>query len=402
MKHMKILLSLLIAFSSISSFCQERVLPEASWDKLPRWRGFNLLDKFSIDWSNGPFKEEDFRMISELGFNFVRLPMDYRAWINDGDWRRFNENTLKEIDQAVEWGRKYGIHVCINFHRAPGYTVAPPQEKLSLWYDDEALEVCALHWSVIAKRYKGIPNRNLSFNLFNEPSGVSEDDYYNVAKNVCAAIRREDPERLIISDGLDWGKTPSLKLKELKIAQSTRGYAPGELTHYRAEWVPNSDRMLLPSWPKLKKKFYFYGPLKKDDRPPFLLTNQSPDKLDSMLENIRTNRNSSALIANITSSMIMNRVWLWETGVEPWKNLEGQGIGVMVGEWGAYNKTPHDVVLRWMNDCLDNWKAAGWGWALWNFRGSFGVLDSGREDVSYENYQGHKLDRKMLELLQKN
>ena len=29
----------------------------------------------------------------------------------------------------------------------------------------------------------------------------------------------------------------------------------------------------------------------------------------------------------------------------------------------------------------------------------FGFLDSGREDVKYEDFKGHKLDRKMLELL---
>jgi len=54
-----------------------------------------------------------------------------------------------------------------------------------------------------------------------------------------------------------------------------------------------------------------------------------------------------------------------------------------------------------MEDCLRNWKKAGWSWALWNFRGSFGIMDSGRQDVQYEDYEGHKLDRRMLELLQK-
>ncbi len=74
----------------------------------------------------------------------------------------------------------------------------------------------------------------------------------------------------------------------------------------------------------------------------------------------------------------------------------------MVGEFGAFNHTPHPVVLRWMGDCLANWKDAGWGWAMWNFRGSFGILDSGRADVVYEDFQGHKLDRKMLDLLRAN
>ncbi len=32
-------------------------------------------------------------------------------------------------------------------------------------------------------------------------------------------------------------------------------------------------------------------------------------------------------------------------------------------------------------------------------RGSFGVLDSGRPDVKYEDWYGRKLDRRLLDLL---
>jgi endoglucanase len=37
---------------------------------------------------------------------------------------------------------------------------------------------------------------------------------------------------------------------------------------------------------------------------------------------------------------------------------------------------------------------------MWNLRGPFGPLDSGRADVSYEDFREHKLDREMLKLLQ--
>ena len=57
------------------------------------------------------------------------------------------------------------------------------------------------------------------------------------------------------------------------------------------------------------------------------------------------------------------------------------------------------VALAWMSDCLAVWREVNWGNALWNLRGDFGILDSGRKDVSYENFRGHQLDRKMLELL---
>jgi endoglucanase len=52
-----------------------------------------------------------------------------------------------------------------------------------------------------------------------------------------------------------------------------------------------------------------------------------------------------------------------------------------------------------MRELMGQWKGAGWGWAMWNFRGGFGILDSERPDVKYEDFKGHKLDRKMLEVI---
>ena len=76
------------------------------------------------------------------------------------------------------------------------------------------------------------------------------------------------------------------------------------------------------------------------------------------------------------------------------------GVGVHCGEMGCYNKTSHEVALAWMRDLLQVLKHYNIGYALWSFRGSFGILDSGRNDVEYEDFRGHKLDRKMLNLLQ--
>src|SRR3954471_18893170 len=105
--------------------------PEPTVAKLPRWRGFNLLEWFNGD-SRKPFKEEDFALIKELGFDFVRLPLSYRCW-NSGkveEWDQIDEKALAQVDQAVELGKQHGVHVNINFHRAPGYCVNPPKEPL--------------------------------------------------------------------------------------------------------------------------------------------------------------------------------------------------------------------------------------------------------------------------------
>jgi endoglucanase len=116
--------------------------------KLPRWRGFNLLEKFTRRREGNPaFQEFDFAVMKEWGFDFARLPMTYLCWA-DGDpanWKKLREEELKHIDQAVELGRKHRVHVNLNFHRAPGYCVNPPKEPLDLWTDPQALDACAFH-----------------------------------------------------------------------------------------------------------------------------------------------------------------------------------------------------------------------------------------------------------------
>ena len=327
-----------------------RTLPEPSASKLPRWRGFNLLEMFMAGGAK-PFRKEDFALIAELGFDFVRLPLDYRCWTDPGDWTRFRDDRLAWVDDAVGFGRSSGIHVQINFHRAPGYTVASPAEAKSLWTDPEAQDVCALHWARFAERYKGMPSREVSFNLFNEPARVGPEPHKAVVARMVDAIHKVDPARLIVCDGRDWGTKPPTELVGLGVAAATRGYEPFHLTHYQANWVEGSDRYPVPTYPLREG-------------------NKTWDRSD----------------------LVKNQVG-------PWSALENQGVGVMVGEFGSHNRTPHQVVIPWMRDCLDAWKAAGWGYALWNFRGSFGILDSDRRDVSYEDWRGHKLDRAMLELL---
>jgi len=329
----------------------EKPLPEPTPRALPRWRGFNLLEKFMVG-NQQPYREEDFAQIAELGFNFVRLPMDYRCWTDPADWTRIKEDPLKEVDRAVGYGEKHGVHVQINFHRAPGYTVASPPEAKDLWTDREAQDVCARHWAHFAGRYQGVPNARLSFNPFNEPSKVAAGPHKAVIERMLAAIHERDKDRLVVCDGRNYGTTPPTELVGLGVAAATRGYAPFHLTHYKASWVDGSDRWPVPTYPLRE------------------------------------------------GGTVWDRSTLERDQIGPWKALQSQGVGVMVGEFGSHNRTPHAVVLPWMRDCLAAWKGAGWGWALWNFRGSFGVLDSDRADVTYENWRGHKLDRAMLDVLQ--
>ena len=336
------------------SACQSsRKAPEITASTIPMWKGFNLLEKFSGQ-SNDPFQETDFAMMANWGFNFARLPMSYWTWGDVNDWSKIDEATLRHIDQAIQYGQKHKIHVNLNFHRAPGYCINRGElEPFQLFEDQEAQEATQFHWRTFAERYRGIPNHELSFDLLNEPPNIPESQHNPVMLSIIAAIREADPDRLIIVDGLAVGREPIIGLVDHSVVQSTRGYFPMPVSHYRASWIPGSDTWPAPTWP---------------------LTEEEGAPIDK-----------AALQRQI---------------VEPWQKVIDQGVKVHVGEWGAYNQTPHEVALAWMEDSLSLWQEAGWGWALWNFRGAFGILDSERSDVAYEDYNGYQLDRKMLTLLQ--
>ena len=461
------------------------------------WRGFNLLEKFTLR-GNAPFKEDDFKWIAELGFNFVRLPIDYRCYTEAGDWLKFKESALQEIDQAVAWGERYGIHVCLNLHRAPGFCINPPAEPRDLWTDPEALEAFVAHWEMFARRYRGVPPARLSFNLLNEPIRNTRETFLRVNERAIASIHAIDPQRLIVVDGNNAGRDPFAEfLKYENVIQATRGYHPASISHYKASWVKGADTWPEPTWPPTRLTGHLYGPGKPELKSPLVLrgafpagtaislklaqlsskatlqagadgkiavaktfdpklaaADWKPMKSDSpwvLHEPVHELRFAVTLAAAATEISIENVDGDWirfseltvqlpgqppqTTGADPawgsrqlahavtrdgrllpppgaaanqtlidylkpWRQLAAQGETVFVGEWGCLNKTPHPVALAWMKSWLEQWQEARFGWALWNFRGGFGILDSGRADVQYEEWHGHKLDRAMLRLLQ--
>jgi endoglucanase len=337
--------------------------------RIPRWRGFNLQGRFGTQdraSAGRAFEEFDFATMADWGFDFARLPLSYWVWGRKDDWSYINEEPLKEIDRAIDLGKQFGIHVNLNFHRIPGYCINERElEPADLFSGtkvqrDKALAAAVFHWQTFAKRYKGIPNRHLSFDLINEPpkmrsyEGYLEERYVEIVRALVAAIRAVDPKRLIFADGLNIGQAPVMGIADLGLVQSTRGYLPKAVSHYTATWVPKDEfeSFDLPVWPL------------KDDK-----------------------------------GKIWDRARLKSECIDPYKSLVDKGVQIHVGEWGCFNQTPHEVTLAWMADNLSLWKEAGWGFSLWNLRGSFGVMDSGRKDVKYEDYKGHKLDRKMIELL---
>jgi endoglucanase len=392
------------AFSSPTAFgTKADSSPSKSLATNPRWYGFNLLEYFSTDpdWmkyfpykNDGMFLEDDFRWIRDWGFDWVRLPMDYRFWTAP-DLFTIDEKRIEPIDRAIRLGEKYGIHVNICLHRAPGLCIldtmdekltgiAVTKETTNVFSDPHTFDAFVHQWVFFADRYKGISSEKVSFNLVNEPIVLPTKteladimkhgpvkttdlfnpaflqrhakDYTRLAKASADAIRAHDPQRLVVTDGYPGAGMPIPDLFGTGMLQSCHTYNPIQLTHHNCEWVRGvlSGSEPMPTWPL------------KDD----------------------------------AGKIICDRETL-QTTFRPWGKLAGEGVPIHFGEMGCYKHTPPEVVLAWFNDTLDVLGELNSGWALWNFRGPFGVLDTERAGTKFEDWRGHKLDRPLLRLLQK-
>lgn len=335
-------------------------------------RGFNNTNTFPRDWATNPADEWYFEFMADNGFNFMRLPLNYWNWVDverEGrtikkiDWYKLNDHALSYLDKLITKGKQYGIHMNICMHRIPGYCVNGADLEPYQLYDEnpgnynKALDAAAFHWKMFAERYKNYSNREVSFDLFNEPPYFGSAERYDIiARRLVKTIREVDPGRQIVADGLKIGQLPVESVIDLNLIQSTRGYQPKMVSHYQATWVPKNEFEAFgePTWPM------------KDD-----------------------------------AGNLWDKKMLRKMSIDPWKTVVDKGVKVHVGEWGVLNTVSQPVALAFMEDYLSLWKEAGWGWALWGIEGNFGVVNNQRPGVVLEDYKGKKVNRQMIELLKR-
>ena len=106
-----------------------------------RLYGFNLGNWYS---------QSDFTPVADLGFNFIRLPIDYSFF--EVEPYRYDEVRLCLVDRAISTATKHGLHVLLDLHGAPGYAIG--KQDYSLWTDGEKRKRTREIWKYLARRYR--------------------------------------------------------------------------------------------------------------------------------------------------------------------------------------------------------------------------------------------------------
>lgn len=151
------------------------------------------------------FTEKDAQFFASLGFNCIRIPLNYRHIEDDANPGVFLERGFQWLDRVINLCAAQGIYTIIDLHAAPGgqngdWHCDTGIHMAFFWEYVEFQNRTVAIWEELARRYKG-NTWVAGFNPLNEP--CDEEHYRLLAfyERVEKAIRAIDPEHILFWDG---------------------------------------------------------------------------------------------------------------------------------------------------------------------------------------------------------
>ncbi len=323
-------------------------------------KGVNLggwisqFDKYSEEHFNTFIQEEDIKRISEMGFDHVRVPVDYN--VLETEEGEIIESGYQHIEDCLGWCKKYGLKMILDVHEVYGYSFDPLKDMdREKFFYDEALQARFYRlWETIATRF-GKESDTMAFELLNEVVLKEVYKAWNaVAKKAVEHIRPIAPDTYIVIGGVNYNNVTSVALLDApyddKIVYNFHCYDPIIFTHQKAYWVENMT-------------------------PDFELA--YPVSLEELREKSKGfAKECTAAIYNERLTSIGPK-FFEEIFSEAIEVAEKYNVPLYCGEYGVIELAPKEDTKRWLADIHSVFDKYGIGRAVWNYKGKdFGIIDS--------------------------
>jgi len=158
------------------------------------------------------YGEEHMRRMAEWGSNAVRLTFYYQDVADaGGNW---NEERFAKVDEVVRWAERHHQYVILDMHEVPGGqnpAVYCEGGRNRIWTSpDDRRKFIAL-WCELALRYRGNPTV-AAYEIINEPCTEPRNPQLvaELNRETVAAIRRVDPDKVIVVSGDNWSYSGQL------------------------------------------------------------------------------------------------------------------------------------------------------------------------------------------------
>ncbi|GIH76538.1 glycoside hydrolase family 5 protein [Planobispora longispora] len=199
------------------------------------------------------FGEADAALLSEIGMNCVRIPVNYRHFESDDRPLEIIEHGFRHLDRVIDLLGRHGIYSVIDLHAVPGaqnqhWHSDNPTHVASFWRHRHFQDRVVHLWEVMADRYRDNP-WVAGYNPVNEPGdsgGRVVGPFYD---RLVKAVRAADPHHVLFLDGNTYSTDFSVfrELYENTVFvchdYALAGFAHGGPYpgHTRGEWVDRAQ-----------------------------------------------------------------------------------------------------------------------------------------------------------------
>jgi len=290
----------------------------------------------------------DIALMAKLGFDHVRLSVDAEALgAALYGYGTPTADFLARLDRAVDTMLGDGLAVVIDLHPSENF-------KQQLRNGGDSVDRLAMLWRQLAAHYANRDPERVFFEVMNEPEVSDPYRWAGIQARVAAAIREAAPKHTIIAAGAMWSDVWDLlalePLADGDVIYNFHFYEPHAFTHQGAVWGE-------PWW-----SYTHAIPYPAAESSMAELLKEVPDAVGRyQLENYWLNqwdaRHIRALIDEAAEWGRANHVPL------------------ICDEFGVYREhADPDSRMNWLRDVRSALEADGIGWAMWDYRGGFGVV----------------------------
>ena len=257
----------------------------------------------------------DIHFLKASGMNSIRIPFNYRLFTNEGYLGQSNANRGFELlDRVISWCRQEGLYVLLDMHCAPGGQTGDNIDDgygYPFLFKSKAMRQQTINiWKKIAAHYAN-ETIIMGYDLLNEPIATYfNKDEFNPSleplfKEITKAIRLVDKNHIMFLGGAQWDSNFSVfgKPFDTKLVYTFHKYWTKTTTkEVIQDYIDFRDKYNVPiycgetgenndGWVAGFKKTleennigWHYWPYKKMDNTAGIITFNTPDGFDKIIE----------------------------------------------------------------------------------------------------------------------
>ena len=342
-------------------------------------RGTNLSHWLSQSEERGEarqqhIQEDDFERLEQLGFDFVRIPIDeVQFWDEQG--KKLPE-AWQLLTFALDQCGKHHLRAIVDLHiiRSHYFNAANEGGANTLFTSEEAQQQLIDMWYQLSDALKGYSNDSVAYEFMNEPVAEEHEQWNQLIAKVHKALREREPQRTLVIGSNLWQGYETIKYLRVpegdkNIILSFHYYNPMLLTHYGAWWTPLA---------KYQGKVTYPGVLvSKEDY------EAAPDSLKPMLEQYTKEEwNIDHIRRDFQDAIAAAKQY---------------GLQLFCGEWGVYEPVDRELAYKWTKDMLTVFDEFDIAWTTWCYDADFGFWDQQKHDYKDKGLVDILMSGKKLE-----